>query len=214
MFQELYNWEHPPAYRQGGASVLRWRRGVRRVSLRLCNLCAIKKLQLPPRVDSPWFAEDQCLRYLTTPGSTRPLSARSLQAAASRSSTTRSLPPSSHSRSTTDSRQCTNWPRCAPSGCPSSRVGEQNITARTWLPLHAGSRSTCTGPSSGWTRCSPRWAAPRTSSPPSPSCYVCSVISNASNIETKYRLWIVPFETFASSEVTLLLSLSKCNQAS
>ena len=35
-----------------------------------------------------------------------------------------------------------------------------------------------------------------------------SLISNASNIETKYQLWFVPFETFASSEVTLSLSPS------
>lgn len=38
-----------------------------------------------------------------------------------------------------------------------SRVGEQNTTAKMLLAPPAGLRSTCTAPSSGWIKFSPRW---------------------------------------------------------
>ena len=148
-----------------------------------------------------------------SPAFTQPQCARSLRAAAWRSSTTRSSPPCSPSQSTTASRRCTSWPRCAPSGCPSSRAGALNTTGRTWRRLRVGSRCTFMDLSSGWTRCWRRWEAPRTSSPPSPSCpRTLCLISNASTIETKYQLWFVPFETFASYKVILSPSLNAIKQ--
>ena len=50
--QKLNYWEHSTTHRQGCSSLLRWRGSLRWVPLRLSNLCAIKKLQLPPQV--PW----------------------------------------------------------------------------------------------------------------------------------------------------------------
>ena len=148
-----------------------------------------------------------------SPAFTQPQCARSLRAAAWRSSTTRSSPPCSPSRSTTASRRCTSWPRCAPLGCPSSRAGALNTTGRTWRRLRVGSKCTFTDLSSGWTRCWRRWEAPRTSSPPSPSCpRTLCLISNASTIETKYQLWFVSFETFASYKVIFSPSLNAIKQ--
>ena len=159
-------------------------------------------------------APDYYLMYIhPSPAFTQPQCARSLRAAAWRSSTTRSSPPCSPSRSTTASRRCTSWPRCAPSGCPSSRAGALNTTGRTWRRLRVGSKCTFTDLSSGWTRCWRRWEAPRTSSPPSPSCpRTLCLISNASTIETKYQLWFVPFETFASYKVIFSPSLNAIKQ--
>ena len=52
MPQKLNYWEHSTTHRQGCSSLLRWRGSLRWVPLRLSNLCAIEKLQLPPQV--PW----------------------------------------------------------------------------------------------------------------------------------------------------------------
>ena len=212
MPQKLNYWEHSTPHRQGCSSLLRWRGSLRWVPLRLSNLCAIEKLQLSPQV--PWASSTWLSSYVhPSPAFTQPQCARSLRAAAWRSSTTRSSPPCSPSRSTTASRRCTSWPRCAPSGCPSSRAGALNTTGRTWRRLRVGSRCTFTDLSSGWTRCWRRWEAPRTSSPPSPSCpRTLCLISNASTIETKYQLWFVPFETFASYKVIFSPSLNAIKQ--
>ena len=103
----------------GGAAVLHRRGGVRRVPVRVLNICSGK-------ASWQWLltenTHDCSLRIVTSAtGGTRPQFAKFPPGAIWKFSTIKSLPRSCRSQSITGSRRSTRSPGCAPSACHSSR---------------------------------------------------------------------------------------------